>query len=301
MIDIFNVVLNRIHSHVLPKTKDLRVTNEYTFEEEVTPFEYGYRIETYFLFHIYLRNFSLAINRFDTRTKCINNELFKINATVNGIPLSKRKDVKFDPDMRFPYSYNELLGNKKIAANWLFPLWSAIREMQLLKKDINILLVDFDTLLNDGLFEKILREHYDSINYDKKLGWHFLLTNYKFVGKRRCLLKPKFIATFPDVIIDDTIIDIKTNTGFTDLKDQCAQLLHQFIDFYAFRNFSNVVYNNDTISDYDRKKILLPVRKICLYYYRYNKFFTIDLKKLLSEEEFNQLIAVKKDYSRIMF
>jgi len=102
-------------------------------------------------------------------------------------------------------------------------------------------------------------------------------------------------------VIDDAIIDIKTNTGFTELKDHCAQLLHQLVDFYAFRSFSNVRYDQETISDFDRKKILLPIRKICLYYYRYGKFFTVDLKKLLTEEEFNQLIVVKKDYSKIMF
>ena len=150
-------------------------------------------------------------------------------------------------------------------------------------------------------FDKMLIEHYDSIDYDKKLLFHFLVAKYKFRCKRRCLLKPKFIATFPDAIIDDTIIDIKTNIGFTELKDQCAQLLNQVIDFYAFRNFNNVIFNKTRISDFERKKILLPVRKLCLYYYRYDKFFTVDLKKVIGENEFNQLIAIKKDYSKIIF
>lgn len=73
--------------------------------------------------------------------------------------------------------------------------------------------------------------------------------------------------------------------------------VHQFIEFYAFKSFSNVVYNETTISDFDKRKILQP---IYLYYYFYGKFFTIDLKKLLKEDEFSQLIANKKDYSRIM-
>ncbi len=299
MSEIFYTVLNRVYNYVLPKTRNLPVMHEYTFEEKITAFEYGMRIESFFMFHIYLLNFNLAINRFDTRTKCVNKELSKISARVNGIPLSSRRDVKFDPDFRFPYSYQQLVANEKVAKNWLVPLLSIIREIQLLKNPL--MFGDFDTLLNDGYFDMALKEHYDTINYDKKLGWPFLLAKYKFRCKRRCLLKPKFIATFPDVIIDDTIIDIKTSTGFTDLKDHCAQLLHQFIDFHAFRNFQNVVFDGDTISDFDRKKILLSVRKICLYYFRYGQFFTVDLKRLLAEEEFAQLISVKKDYSRIAF
>jgi len=168
--------------------------NEYNFEKELTPFEYGTRIEAFFMFHIYLLNFNLVINRFDTRTRCINKELSRISARVNGVPLSQRKDVKFDPNMRFPHSYDELFSNKKITGNWLSPILSAIREMQLLKKDIST--GDFDTLFDEGYFLRIIEEHYDTINYDKKLRWHFLLAEYKFRCNRRCLLKPKFIATF---------------------------------------------------------------------------------------------------------
>jgi len=39
-----------------------------------------------------------------------------------GVPLSNRKDVKFDYDMRFPSTYQELMSKKEIATNWILPL-----------------------------------------------------------------------------------------------------------------------------------------------------------------------------------
>lgn len=289
MDDIFNHILDRVYNHVIPKTKNLRVENEPTFEGEMTPFQFGMKIESFFMFHIYLLNFNSAIHRFDTRTRCVNGEPVRIGARINGVPLSQRKDVEFNYEIPIPSSYSDLLRNKNIAKNWIIPLVSVIKEMRL-----------FKSIPLSGDIDTILIGHYNSNDYDKNLRLHFLRAQNKFRCKKRCLLKPKFISTYPDIVIDDTIIDIKTNIGFSELRNQCAQLLNQFIDFYAFRNFSNVVYHKD-ISDFEKNKILLPIKKLCLYYYRYDKFFTIDLMKLTSKEEFNQLVAVKRKYSRIIF
>lgn len=258
MDNILDKVVNRIYDSILPDMINLDAINEYSFIEKTSAIKAGNEIEKFFLLHIYLLNFHSVIYRFDSQGLYKDGFLEKIIATINGLPLDKRSH-KINYNIPFPHNEKELYSDE--TNNWLIPWMTANLEMYLAKGRIEYL-------------DEILLIQFEKIKSTFKCS-------------NRCILKSRFINTYPDIIIDDSLIELKTNSNFKELKKHLRQILNQFIDFQIFSSFSNISYGN--LGMQEKKLLAYPIEKVSLYYYRYNKLLSIDLNTMITKDEIFQL------------
>ncbi len=121
------------------------------------------------------------------------------------------------------------------------------------------------------------------INFIKFKPKQHILTKIKF----RKSIENSHTGTFAeiDLIIDDKIIDIKTDSVLKLNKDYVVQLLY----YYFLLNYTNN-FSQDSISFINKLKI----NKICLYYACFDVLIEFDLKKIFKNssiiKELNELI-----------
>lgn len=111
-----------------------------------------------------------------------------------------------------------------------------------------------------------------------------------FKAKKRCITKPSIEYCFIDVIIDDTIIDIKTDTSTNDIKQYFKQIFIQSVLYSCFLKL-NIDFDAE-ISLKDRNLIKQPIKNIALYYWRTNEFFKFCLSDIIPNDKFEILVNI---------
>jgi hypothetical protein len=147
--------------------------------------------------------------------------------------------------------------------------------------------------------QKIIRE--------SKIGSSWLFDNYftknrinpdqlKFLGSDlfeasyRCLTKPSIDYCFIDVIIDDTIIDIKTDVSSCDVMKYFKQVFMHSILYTSFLR-TNMSFDV-SIKTEDLNYIIFPIKNVAIYYWRTNEFYQASIQALLPKGEFHRLVDI---------
>ena len=166
-----------------------------------------------------------------------------------------------------------------------------------------------------GEYRQREKEYYVQIqNYnlqeiirESKIGSSWLFDNYftknsinpdqiKFVGsdffeaKYRCLTKPSIDYCFIDVIIDDTIIDIKTDVSSCDVMKYFKQVFMHSILYTSFLR-TNISFDI-SIKVEDLNYVIFPIKKVAIYYWRTNEFYQASIKTLLPKSKFDRLVDI---------
>lgn len=125
---------------------------------------------------------------------------------------------------------------------------------------------------------------------DKELDEQFKECQQFFEAKYRCLIQPRFLYRTPDFIIDDMLIDFKTDIDVNKSKNHWQQVFNQYLSVIAVQQSKEAHFY---VSDYDKQLILYPINKIGIYYWRYNHLSIIDLQKVLSPKELFELASLR--------
>lgn len=103
-----------------------------------------------------------------------------------------------------------------------------------------------------------------------------VLPNEEFIFKDKCLLNPTFGSgsqivkgADADLIIDNTLIDIKTTKSRMVTRD----MFNQIVGYYVLSKFDN----------------LYDIEKVSLYFSRYGVKYTYNVKEIISEEDITTL------------
>lgn len=116
-----------------------------------------------------------------------------------------------------------------------------------------------------------------------------LVDNSKFAVKERCWLNPYFGGSpyvggaDADVILDDTLIDIKTSKHLTLQRSD----LNQIICYYILSLMGGVNCDED----------VTPIKNIGLYFARYGLLWTIPLSEIGDDKSFNEFKNYLYSYS----
>jgi hypothetical protein len=111
-----------------------------------------------------------------------------------------------------------------------------------------------------------------------------------FKANNRCLAKVSIDYCFIDLIIDQTIIDLKTDINTESLKKYVKQVFTQAIMYSSFLKLKRQYQIN--FSNYDIEMINYPVTEIAIYYWRSNEFFKYNIGDLLSFKKFTKLVNI---------
>lgn len=102
-----------------------------------------------------------------------------------------------------------------------------------------------------------------------------------FKAKKSCYLHPcvgqgsPVGGAFPDLIIDDTLIDIKTSRALKLTRDQFDQL----ICYYILSRISGINKNKKSI----------PIKSIGIYFARFGELWTVPISELGDENKFSSM------------
>lgn len=116
-----------------------------------------------------------------------------------------------------------------------------------------------------------------------------------FKAKDRCLIKPSIDYCFIDIIIDNTLIDIKTDIDTKKLKDYIKQVIVQSVMFSSFLK-AKIIYDN-SFGLWEHKMITAPIDTVAIYFWRTNEFFKYPISDILSNTMFDKLVSIYSNLS----
>lgn len=111
-----------------------------------------------------------------------------------------------------------------------------------------------------------------------------------FKAKSRCLTKISIGYCFIDLILDDTIIDIKTDIHSKNIKKHLKQLLIHSIMYSSF--LKSKIKFHSAYSLQQVKKIKEPINNIAIFFWRTNELYKYDLNDLIPRYKFNRLVRI---------
>lgn len=112
----------------------------------------------------------------------------------------------------------------------------------------------------------------------------------KFKATYRCLTQPSLGFCLPDVIIDDMLIDIKTDFSSKDLKKYSRQVFVQSLLFELFLK-SEKQYSGQ-FSESEIQIINYPIQALGIYYWRTNEFYRFELSELIELNSYQRLLDI---------
>jgi hypothetical protein len=114
-----------------------------------------------------------------------------------------------------------------------------------------------------------------------------------FKAKRRCITKSSIDPyCFIDTIIDDTIVEIKTDINIKSLTKYLKQALIQSL---GFANFLSAEKEYDDESRFSKKHIALinqKVEYVGIYFWRTNEFFKYKITDIIPQRKYNMLVKI---------
>lgn len=152
-----------------------------------------------------------------------------------------------------------------------------------------LFLAKLDLVYRIGYVDKDY-DKYDQLDIDDIRGMLALIDADKFKVKKRCWLNPGFKASHlvggadADIIIDDTLIDIKTTKHPKLIRDN----LNQIICYYVFTLMGGV----------SGKVKLQPIENIGIYFARYGELWVTPISALGTPETFNEFKNWLHSYCR---
>ncbi len=153
--------------------------------------------------------------------------------------------------------------------------------------------------VNQPFYPSNERYYYDSIQKRwfiniKKIRFNPSEINFKgskiFKAKARCLTKISIGHCFIDLIIDNTIIDIKTDVHSKALKKHIKQVFIQAVMFSSF--LKSQMKFHESYTPEHMKLIKQPINNIAIYFWRTNEFYKYDLNDLIPAYKFNRLVRI---------
>lgn len=119
--------------------------------------------------------------------------------------------------------------------------------------------------------------------------------NRHFKASYRCLPKISIDYCFTDIILDDTIIDIKTDINTKSYTKYLRQVFIQAVMFEAFLR-SKIECNDrhPMFDDFSKKinLIKLPIHNVALYFWRSNHLFKHPIIHIAEPEVFDQIVKI---------
>jgi hypothetical protein len=122
----------------------------------------------------------------------------------------------------------------------------------------------------------------------KKL--YSIIPNF-FKSNKKCILNPSFGTASlmvggadADLIIGDTLIDIKTTTSLVFIKSYFLQL----IGYYVLNDIGGI----DEIKDH------VKIKKLGIYYSRYGYLFTFNVSEVVSKKDFKEFTELFIDIAQ---
>ena len=121
-----------------------------------------------------------------------------------------------------------------------------------------------------------------------------------FKAKNRCIIKPSIQYCFIDVIVDDTLIDIKTDVNSKSLRKYLKQTFIQSVMFSSFLKTQKKYTDYLTVNEINL--INQEIKHIAIYFWRTNEFFKYNLLDLTSTNKYKKLVNIytvlQKTHSR---
>jgi len=131
--------------------------------------------------------------------------------------------------------------------------------------------------------QQYLKDLHNSINLNELTSNKFCLNFIRISGFHTVLGKPfgnsesNYISGFPDLIMDNRLLDIKADIKINGRKPKyVAQILFYYFLIQVFRESIN-----EHSQDYD----LLDINKIGFYYAAYDKLIEVEVEKLLPNKD----------------
>jgi hypothetical protein len=109
-------------------------------------------------------------------------------------------------------------------------------------------------------------------------------------ANKRCLAKVSIDYCFIDLIIDEIIIDIKTDNNSKCLKKYLRQVFIQAVMYSSFLKQKKQYRQN--LSPFDIEMINIPMNGIAIYYWRSNEFFKYNITDLLPINKYKRLVNI---------
>ena len=178
----------------------------------------------------------------------------------------------------------EYLENNKIIKNKSFNLEESINKFDyFFKKSKGFNFNNKEEDLDDIHIKELLKK----INFEKFKPKEFILTKVKIITKYEFFIGG--VNGEIDLIIDDKIIDIKTDTTLKLNKNYIVQLL-----FYYFL----VDFANNTFENTEGTLSKLKIKTLCLYYASFDLLLEFDIDKIFSNrrnilKEIHNLIHIE--------
>jgi hypothetical protein len=120
--------------------------------------------------------------------------------------------------------------------------------------------------------------------------------NKIFKAKLRCLAKISIEYCFIDLIIDNTIIDIKTDLNTKSLKKYLRQGFMQSVLFSSF--IKNKKEFKDSFTKEDIQSFDIPINSFAIYFWRSNEYFKSSLNDIIQPQDFEKLVDI---YTSLQF
>lgn len=158
-------------------------------------------------------------------------------------------------------------------------------------KAININLLDksFPKRYKNDLIEEIHRNEYtNSLDGKPLLSKNNLMEH--FTSIHSCIAKTFIDYCCIDLIIDDNIIEVKSDVQSIKLKDYVKQVLLHSIQYNRYKSLEKI-YHKD-LSDEQIRLIKAgeKVNNVSVYFWRTNEFYKWKVSDLIPIDEFNKLV-----------